>query len=152
MLRAGEDEVEVVEGFGGEGGFAVGEVELPLADEFVVEAERAGIGTLIPGDKEWPSALDDLGDRRPYVLWTRGTTSFLARPVDDRVTITGAGPPRWEAYSPLPRLTLADEVPAAPARARIITASEGGLFQVAGLRALRLFSPPARYAFWEGPI
>ena len=59
-------------------------------EQNIVEAERAGIGTLIPGDKEWPSALDDLGDRRPYVLWTRGTTSFLARPVDDRVTITGA--------------------------------------------------------------
>ena len=47
-------------------------------EQNVVEAERAGIGTLIPGDREWPSALDDLGDRRPYVLWTRGTTSFLA--------------------------------------------------------------------------
>ena len=56
----------------------------------IVDAERAGIGTLIPGDGEWPSALDDLGDRRPYVLWTRGTTSFLARPLDDLVTITGA--------------------------------------------------------------
>ncbi|MFV0551003.1 MAG: DNA-processing protein DprA, partial [Anaerorhabdus sp.] len=40
--------------------------------------------------KEWPSALDDLGDRRPYVLWTRGATSFLARPLNDLVTITGA--------------------------------------------------------------
>ncbi len=59
-------------------------------EQNIVDAERAGIGTLIPGDKEWPSALDDLGDRRPYVLWTRGTTSFLARPVDDLVTITGA--------------------------------------------------------------
>ncbi|WP_271396295.1 DNA-processing protein DprA [Neomicrococcus lactis] len=27
---------------------------------------------------------------RPYVLWTRGTTSFLARPLSDLVTITGA--------------------------------------------------------------
>ena len=61
-----------------------------VTGQSIVAAERAGIGTLIPGDKEWPSALDDLGDRRPYVLWTRGTTSFLARPVDDRVTITGA--------------------------------------------------------------
>lgn len=56
----------------------------------VVEALRAGIGALIPGDKEWPSALDDLGDRRPYVLWTRGATSFLVRPLSDFVTITGA--------------------------------------------------------------
>lgn len=31
-------------------------------ERHIVEAERAGIGTLIPGDKEWPSALDDLGD------------------------------------------------------------------------------------------
>ena len=59
-------------------------------EQNIVAAERAGIGTLIPGDKEWPSALDDLGDRRPYVLWTRGTTSFLARPLSDLVTITGA--------------------------------------------------------------
>jgi DNA processing protein len=59
-------------------------------EQHIVEAERAGIGALIPGDKEWPSALDDLGDRRPYVLRTRGTTSFLARPLNDLVTITGA--------------------------------------------------------------
>ena len=59
-------------------------------EQSIVAAERAGIGALIPGDKEWPSALDDLGDRRPYVLWTRGTTSFLARPLSDLVTITGA--------------------------------------------------------------
>jgi DNA processing protein len=59
-------------------------------EQHIVEAERAGIGALIPGDKEWPSALDDLGDRRPYVLRTRGTTSFLARPLSDLVTITGA--------------------------------------------------------------
>ncbi len=59
-------------------------------EQNIVGAERAGINTLIPGDKEWPSALDDLGDRRPYVLWTRGTASFLARLLNDLVTITGA--------------------------------------------------------------
>ena len=59
-------------------------------EQNLVGTERAGVGTLIPGDKEWPAALDDLGDRRPYVLWTRGTTSFLARPLSDLVTITGA--------------------------------------------------------------
>ena len=68
----------------------------------IVDAERAGIGTLIPGDGEWPSALDDLGDRRPYVLWTRGTTSFLARPLDDLVTITRRGP-RLHTASMSPR-------------------------------------------------
>jgi len=58
--------------------------------QHLIETQRAGIGTLIPGDKDWPSALDDLGDRRPYLLWTRGTASFLARPINDLVTITGA--------------------------------------------------------------
>lgn len=56
----------------------------------IVEAQRMGIGVLIPGDHDWPSALDDLDDRQPYVLWTRGATSFLARPLSEFVTITGA--------------------------------------------------------------
>ncbi|TDC75784.1 DNA-processing protein DprA, partial [Actinomadura sp. 7K507] len=31
-------------------------------------------GRLIcPGDPEWPTTLDDLGDGRPYALWLRGT-------------------------------------------------------------------------------
>ena len=64
--------------------------DAPTLEQNVVKALRAGIGALIPGDKEWPPALDDLGDRRPYVLWTRGATSFLARPLNEFVTITGA--------------------------------------------------------------
>ncbi|MGE7436197.1 MULTISPECIES: DNA-processing protein DprA [Kitasatospora] len=31
---------------------------------------------IIPGDIEWPSQLDDLGDNRPVGLWTRGTGSL----------------------------------------------------------------------------
>lgn len=52
--------------------------------------EESGIATLIPGDAHWPRALDDLGDRAPYVLFVRGTTSFLARPLNDLVTVTGS--------------------------------------------------------------
>ena len=55
----------------------------------IVEAQHIGIGVLIFGDQDWPAALDDLGDRRPHVLWTRGATSFLARPLGEFVTITG---------------------------------------------------------------
>lgn len=47
-------------------------------------------GTLIPADAEWPAGLDDLGDRAPYLLWTRGATSFLTTALSDRVTITGS--------------------------------------------------------------
>jgi len=31
-----------------------------------------GLRTVIPGDPEWPSQLDDLGDARPLLLWLRG--------------------------------------------------------------------------------
>ncbi|HWU07119.1 MAG TPA: DNA-processing protein DprA [Streptomyces sp.] len=37
-------------------------------------ADLAGIGGrfVCPGDREWPSQLDDLGDARPIGLWVRG--------------------------------------------------------------------------------
>jgi hypothetical protein len=45
----------------------------------VAETQGGAFGTLIPSDKDWPAALNDLGDRAPYLLWTRGATSFLTR-------------------------------------------------------------------------
>ncbi|MEV7600011.1 DNA-processing protein DprA [Kitasatospora sp. NPDC089797] len=36
----------------------------------------AGGRFIIPGDTEWPSQLDDLGDGRPIGLWTAGTGSL----------------------------------------------------------------------------
>ncbi|RCS79603.1 DNA-processing protein DprA [Brachybacterium alimentarium] len=56
----------------------------------LAEAERAGMSTLIPTDAHWPHALNDLGPRAPYLLWTRGATSFLSGALGDRVTITGS--------------------------------------------------------------
>ena len=53
-------------------------------------AEAAGIGVVIPGDRDWPAALTDLGEREPFVLWTRGAASFLSRPFTDLLTITGS--------------------------------------------------------------
>ena len=52
--------------------------------------EESGIATLSPSDAHWPRALDGLGDRAPYVLFVRGATSFLARPMQDLVTVTGS--------------------------------------------------------------
>lgn len=54
------------------------------------ESDRLGLRILIPGDDDWPTALNDLGDRAPTALWVRGASSFLAAPLSDRVTITGA--------------------------------------------------------------
>jgi DNA processing protein len=56
----------------------------------MAQAERHGFGTLIPADKEWPAGLNNLGERAPYLLWTRGAASFLTTPLSDRATITGA--------------------------------------------------------------
>lgn len=55
--------------------------QLAVAVEFTIT---------VPGDRDWPTALDDLGERVPYVLWSRGNTSLLASPLSDRVTIAGA--------------------------------------------------------------
>ena len=56
----------------------------------VAQLQDGRIGTLIPADAHWPVSLNELGDRAPYVLWTRGATSFLSGAVEDRVSIVGA--------------------------------------------------------------
>ncbi|WP_313536456.1 DNA-processing protein DprA [Arsenicicoccus bolidensis] len=62
----------------------------PDLHDQIAQAERLGFGTLIPADKDWPAGLDDLGERAPYLLWTRGAASFLTTALSDRVTITGS--------------------------------------------------------------
>lgn len=42
------------------------------------QAERYGLRLLIPGDAEWPSGVDDLGDHAPIALWVRGDVGALA--------------------------------------------------------------------------
>jgi len=34
--------------------------------------QQSGLRLVLPGDAEWPTQLDDLGDARPIVLWLRG--------------------------------------------------------------------------------
>ncbi|WP_425310689.1 DNA-processing protein DprA [Ammonicoccus fulvus] len=64
--------------------------EVERLSERLRTVENGGFATLIAGDVEWPRALDDLGERAPYVLFVRGATSFLARPLEDLVTVTGS--------------------------------------------------------------
>lgn len=40
--------------------------------------QRPDARFVIPGDPEWPTALNDLGDARPYGLWVRGDLRALA--------------------------------------------------------------------------
>lgn len=56
----------------------------------LADTERHETRVLIPGDAEWPAGIDALGDRVPVALWAKGDTGLLARPVWDRLTVTGA--------------------------------------------------------------
>jgi DNA processing protein len=38
--------------------------------------QESGYRLVIPGDAEWPTQLDDLGDTRPLVLWARGAADL----------------------------------------------------------------------------
>jgi hypothetical protein len=44
----------------------------------LAEHGRRGVRLLCPGDPEWPTALDDLGDTCPYALWVRGDLDLHA--------------------------------------------------------------------------
>lgn len=54
------------------------------------QVQQAGFSTLIPTDRDWPAGVNELRDRSPYMLWTRGDISLLAAPLRERATITGA--------------------------------------------------------------
>jgi DNA processing protein len=45
-------------------------------DDDLERVQTRGGRFIIPGDSEWPSQLDDLGDGRPVGLWIRGTGSL----------------------------------------------------------------------------
>lgn len=58
---------------------------LPRLDraETVRDIERAvaaGMRVVVPGDRAWPVALDDLGEHRPIMLWVRGDPAHLSLP------------------------------------------------------------------------
>src|SRR3984885_10130635 len=38
--------------------------------------EESGLRLVFPGEPEWPSQLDDLGDARPLLLWIRGNADL----------------------------------------------------------------------------
>ncbi|MFB7251213.1 DNA-processing protein DprA [Microbacterium sp. NPDC056234] len=67
----------------------------PALDETITEAiladsHRLGLTILTPDDDHWPTGMRDLRDHAPLLLWAKGDTSLLPRPVASPVTITGA--------------------------------------------------------------
>lgn len=53
------------------------------------QAARFGARLVVPGDKGWPTGLDDLGAHAPAALWVRGDARLLGR-LDLSVAIVGA--------------------------------------------------------------
>jgi DNA processing protein len=49
----------------------------------------SGLRVIQPGDAEWPTQLDDLGDTRPLQLWVRGTADIRLSCVNS-VSIVGS--------------------------------------------------------------
>ncbi|WP_068396423.1 hypothetical protein [Kribbia dieselivorans] len=52
----------------------------PYLLDRAASAGPQGIGTLTPADDHRPITRNGLGIRAPYLLWTRGATSFLTQP------------------------------------------------------------------------
>jgi DNA processing protein len=51
--------------------------------------QDAGMRLVMPGDSEWPTQLDDLGDTRPLLLWLRGSADLRLTCVSS-VSIVGS--------------------------------------------------------------
>lgn len=50
---------------------------------------RLGVRAVLPGDREWPAQLDDLGPHAPCALWVRGSVDMLQR-LTPSVALVGA--------------------------------------------------------------
>ena len=64
-------------------------VRLPALAADAGLAARAGARVVVPGDDEWPTALEDLGDRVPIALWVAGAGN-LADAARRSVSVVGA--------------------------------------------------------------
>jgi DNA processing protein len=51
--------------------------------------QEGGMRLVMPGDAEWPTQLDDLGDTRPLLLWLRGAADLRLTCVNS-VAIVGS--------------------------------------------------------------
>ncbi|HEX7834619.1 MAG TPA: DNA-processing protein DprA, partial [Pseudolysinimonas sp.] len=53
------------------------------------QAARFGMRMLVPGDDDWPRALDDLESHAPFALWVRGDAARLGA-LDRSIALVGA--------------------------------------------------------------
>ena len=64
-------------------------VRLPAMAADLDLADRAGARVVVPGDDEWPAALEDLDERAPIALWVAGEGQ-LADATRRSVSVVGA--------------------------------------------------------------
>lgn len=66
-------------------------VRLPEVDlrQDLQRLDRVSGRIVVPGDPQWPTGLDDLGERAPFCLWVRGAGG-LGPVVDRSVAVVGA--------------------------------------------------------------
>lgn len=59
-------------------------------EEVLEQANGTGMRVLVPGDEEWPQALDDLGPGAPHCLWVHGPGSLPALSGARAVSVVGS--------------------------------------------------------------
>lgn len=62
---------------------------VPRTVAILRSAARLGVRVVLPGDREWPTQLDDLGPHAPHALWVRGSVDTL-RQLGSSVALVGA--------------------------------------------------------------
>jgi DNA processing protein len=67
--------------------------EIPTAARLAAWQD-SGMRVIMPGDAEWPTQLDDLGDARPLLLWARGTADLRLTCVNS-VSMVGSRAATW---------------------------------------------------------
>ncbi len=97
--------------------------------------QDSGFRLIVPGDDEWPTQLDDLGDARPLVLWVRGTADLRLACVNS-VAIVGSRAATGYGQH------VAIELAAVLAERGVATVSGGAQATKSPLRALVMLGRP----------
>jgi DNA processing protein len=95
-------------------------------------ARRVGARLLVPGDRDWPTRLGDLGAHAPVALWVRGEPAVLS---GDRPTVAVVGARAATSYGEHVAAELASEL--AASGVTVVSGAAYGIDGVAHRSALR---------------
>ena len=66
-----------------------GRVDAAEVQLLLRQAARFAAALVVPGDEDWPTGLDELGEHAPFALWVRGDRAHL-RALSRSIAIVGA--------------------------------------------------------------